>query len=88
MSALDLLPVPETEAERDHIFLCVALFLSELLHALAQSAIEAVVVGRMVAAHGGALHRRTRKSTTRNNSVLCYDRALRIWEGRMGNRPR
>src|SRR6266478_4096863 len=71
VSGLHLLPVAETEAERDHIFLGVALFLSELLDARAQVAIEALVMGRMAAFHSGALHPRAYKSTTRKNSVLC-----------------
>ncbi len=77
VAGLDLLPVAETEAERDHIFLGVALLLSELLDARAELAIIALVIGRMAAFHSGALHRRACKSTTRKNSVLWYDRPLR-----------
>ncbi len=70
VAGLDLLPVPETEAEGDHIFLRVPLLLSEPLDARAEVAIEALVMGRMATFHSGALHRRACKSTTRKNSVL------------------
>jgi hypothetical protein len=52
VTGLNFLPMPKSEPKRNHIFLRITIFLSELFDAQAEVAIEALIVGRMAAFHG------------------------------------